>query len=238
MTKDSLGDRMKDYYEGRNKHFLTRRVPVMLRLDGKAFHTFTRGSEKPFDQRIINAMECTAKHLVENIQGAKVAYVQSDEISILLTDYDRLETDAWYDYNQSKMESVSASMAGVYFTVVYNHSVKRLNFDDIKLAYFDCRAFNIPREEVTNCFRWRYQDWIRNSIQMLAQSLYSHEELHGKKTPDLHELCFQKGHNWNDLSPQLKNGTLIVRGEEGAVSVYDFNLNSNEQVEQIFGQFL
>lgn len=235
---DSLGDRMKGNYEDRYRFFLTRRTPVIMRLDGKAFHTFTRGCEKPFDRKIVNTMALTTEHLIRNIQGAKVAYVQSDEITILITDFDTLDTDAWFDYNIQKMCSISAAMASVEFTLAYNLS--NINAcDAIRPAHFDSRVFNIPKEEVSNNFRWRYQDWSRNSIQMLARSLYSQGELHGKKAPDLHELCFLKGKNWNDLDPQFKNGTLFVNDKvEGLQTLTDFNLNNNEQCDAIFNQFL
>jgi len=230
MKNDSLGDRMKGNYENRSRFHLTRRTPVIIRLDGKAFHTFTKGCQKPFDVKIIKSMEETCKYLVENIQGCKMGYVQSDEISLLLTDYDKLNTDAYFDYNIQKICSISASMASVNFTISYGN-MKGF----YQPAHFDSRCFNIPKEEVINYFRWRYQDWLRNSIQMLAQSLYSHKELHGKKTPDLHDLCFQKGKNWNDLEPQFKNGTLFIKDGETIRPNYDFNLMSPWWLEYING---
>jgi tRNA(His) guanylyltransferase len=238
--KDSLGDRMKGY-ENVTRNVLTRRTPVIMRLDGKAFHTFTRGCEKPFDKTIVETMASTAEYLVQNIQGAKVGYVQSDEITILLTDFDELNTDAWFGYNIQKMTSIAASMASVFFTTQWMLTLDVTRIDDMMKcnpALFDCRVFNIPKEEVANNFRWRYQDWLRNSIQMLAQSLYSHKELQGKKTPELHEMCFQKGKNWNDLDPQFKNGTLYVRGEEGVEKITNFNLNSNVHCAELFNNIL
>ena len=108
--KDSLGDRMKEYYENRAKTYLTRRTPVIIRLDGKAFHSFTKGLKKPYDTIFHYAMNHTMKYLCENIQCVKVGYTQSDEITLLLTDYDTLTTDAWFDNNVQKICSVSASM--------------------------------------------------------------------------------------------------------------------------------
>lgn len=202
---DGLGDRMKAYYEGRSQTFLTRRTPVIIRLDGKAFHTFTIGCDKPFDTDLIEAMDFTGEYLINNIQGAKLVYAQSDEISILLTDFDKLTTDAWFDYNVQKMTSVSAAMASVIF------SDKATGDGPSKHAFFDSRAFNIPSEEVLNYFRWRYKDWVRNSIQMLAQSLFSHSELQKVKTSELHELCHSKGYNWAKLPPRYKNGKVFFR---------------------------
>ena len=113
--KDSLGDRMKENYENRSKTYLTRRTPVIIRLDGKAFHSFTRGMKKPYDEIFHNTMNATMKYLCENIQGCKLGYTQSDEITLLLTDYDTLTTSAWFDYNVQKICSVSASMATMAF---------------------------------------------------------------------------------------------------------------------------
>lgn len=150
--KDSLGDRMKNNYENRNKTYLTRRVPVILRLDGKAFHTYTKGFERPFSKPLSDLMTDTALFLCENIQGAKLCYTQSDEITILITDFDKITSDAWFGYESSKMNSIAASMAGVLF----NDLAKRRGTGKDKYAFFDCRAFNIPEAEVANCFRWRY----------------------------------------------------------------------------------
>lgn len=209
--RDSLGDRMKEYYEKRGRNYLTRRTPVILRLDGKAFHTYTKGFERPFSKPLSDLMTDTALFLCKNIQGAKLCYTQSDEITILITDFDDLKTDAWFDYETSKINSIASSLA----TAKFNQLVqKRLPGRADKLAFFDCRSFNIPREEVMNCFRWRYQDWLRNSIQMLSQAHFSHRELHGKNKSDMHEMLFtEKGINWNDLDPLWKNGTLIYKTE-------------------------
>lgn len=117
---DSLGDRMKGY-EGVSRNFLTRRVPAIIRLDGKAFHTFTKGMEKPFDPVLTQAMQETMKYLCENIQGCVLGYTQSNEITLVLTDYATIQTDAWFGYNIQKMCSVSASMA----TMAFNREFER-----------------------------------------------------------------------------------------------------------------
>ncbi len=200
MTKDSLGDRMKNNYENRYRMFLTRRTPVILRLDGKAFHTLTKAFERPFDDTFMSYMSATAFKLCEEIQGAKCAYVQSDEISILITDFDTLTTDAWFDYNIQKMTSISASIASVTFSTLYGHE-----------AFFDSRVFNLPKEEVCNYFIWRQKDWIRNSVQMVAQFYYSHKQLHQKKIPDMHEMLFAKGINWTNYPTHCKNGQFITK---------------------------
>lgn len=115
---DSLGDRMKGY-ENIARNYLTRRIPTIIRVDGKAFHTFTRGMEKPFDRILMTTMQNTMKYLCENIQGCVFGYTQSDEITLVLTDYATITTDAWFGYNIQKMCSVSASMATLAFSNAY-----------------------------------------------------------------------------------------------------------------------
>lgn len=229
--KDSLGDRMKENYENRAKTYLVRRMPVIIRLDGKAFHTFTKGLKKPYDEIFHNTMNATMKYLCENIQGCKLGYTQSDEITLLLTDYDTLTTDAWFGYNVQKMCSVSASMATMAFnkffkkqTMVYiGNSMTELDAEDkyidtvldkFEIAMFDSRCFNIPVEEVTNCLIWRQQDATRNAIQMLGQCNFSHKELHGKSCNDIQDmLMLQKGINFNDMPTEFKRGVCCIKEE-------------------------
>lgn len=200
--KDSLGDRMKEFYENRTRNFLPRRTYTIIRVDGKAFHSYTRGLIRPFDEKLVNDMDETACYMCKNIQGAKFAFVQSDEISILLTDFEGLTTDAWFDGNIQKMASISASLATAKFNEL------RPN----KIALFDSRVFTIPSDiEVENYFIWRQQDTTRNSISSVAQSMFSHQELENKNTDQMQEMCFQKGVNWNDFSAKLKRGRLIVK---------------------------
>ena len=214
--------RMKENYESRSKHFLTRRTPVIIRLDGKAFHTYTRGLDKPFDEGLIADMEETTKYLCENIQGVKIGYCQSDEISLFLTDYGEINTQAWFDYNLQKVVSISASMATAKFNELrllrlakFNeYDTARIDVDALvenKLALFDSRAFSIPLEEVPNYFLARQKDAVKNSISMLAQSLYSQTELHKKNQSDMQEMIFQKGQNWNDLDYRKKRGCTIKK---------------------------
>jgi len=202
--KDSLGDRMKDFYENRTRIYLPRRTYTIIRVDGKSFHTYTKGLQRPFDEKLINDMDETAAYLCKNIQGAKCAFVQSDEISILLTDFDNLTTDAWFDGNIQKITSISASLATAKFNELRPG----------KIAIFDSRVFTIPSNvEVENYFIWRQQDTVRNSIQSVAQSLFSHKELENKNGNQLQEMIFQKGINWNDYPAKMKRGRLIVKDE-------------------------
>uniref|UniRef100_A0A6M3JVN6 Putative tRNA-His guanylyltransferase n=1 Tax=viral metagenome TaxID=1070528 RepID=A0A6M3JVN6_9ZZZZ len=208
---EALGDRMKANYENRARYKLTRRTPVVIRLDGKAFHGITRKCERPFDDGFANAMGMTALELCQQIQGAKCAYIQSDEISILLTDFEKLTTDAWFDYNLQKMVSVSAGIASVVFTMAWENSV----WEIADYAIFDSRAFNVPKEEVANYFVWRQKDWIRNSVSMLAQANYSHKQLDKKSHADMHEMLHDKGINWANLDGKWKNGQFVRKDDLG-----------------------
>ncbi len=208
---DELGTRMKEFYENRTRYYLPRRSNIIIRIDGKAFHTYTKGLKRPFDEGLIEDMDNTAAFLCKEVQGAKFAYVQSDEISIYISDKDTIDTQAWFDYNIQKMASVSASLATSKFNQL---RCKRLQDFEYKAAQFDSRVFQIPEAiEVENYFIWRQQDCTRNSIQSVAQSLYSQKELHGKGSNILQELIFKKGINWNDYDPKLKRGRFIQKKE-------------------------
>lgn len=210
-TRDSLGDRMKAQYENRTRFTLPRRTYTIIRVDGKAFHTYTKGAEKPFDADIARAMDAAALALCIEAQGSAFAYVQSDEISVLLTDFATITTDAWFDGHLQKIVSVAASMA----TCAFNRSIS--DGDPHTTAWrptalFDARAFTIPDPtEVENYFIWRQQDASRNSIQGLAQKYFSQKELTGQNTNAMYDLLFSKhGINWNDLPVEQKRGRCAV----------------------------
>ena len=233
---DNLGNRMKENYENRSKTYLTRRTPVIIRLDGKAWHSFTRGFKRPYDVILHKAMNDTLKYLCENIQGCKFGYTQSDEISLLLTDFDTLTTDAWFGYSVQKMCSIAASMATMHFNRIFTELVDEYNeaLDDNsgtldefaycgallkavnKGAMFDARCFNIPEDEVVNCFVWRQQDATRNAIQMLGQCNFSHKELQGKSCNEIQDMLMtQKGINFNDMPVVFKRGVCCVKNADG-----------------------
>ena len=205
---DSLGDRMKQNYERPAQHYLTRRTPVVIRIDGRAFHTFTRNFPKPFSMKFMDSMITAATIVAGEMQGFKLGYIQSDEASFLLTDYDDLQTQPWFGYKQSKIESVSASI----MTAAFARCMRLAGVTD--LATFDARAFNVPEDEVVNYFLWRAQDWARNSLNMYAQSFASHPLLQGKNAADMHEMLHTVGRNWTtDLTGEERNGTFLANGE-------------------------
>ena len=231
-VKDELGTRMKEFYEGVSKTRLVRRMPVAIRIDGKAFHTFTRGFQKPFDEILVKSMQDTMKYLCENIQGCVLGYTQSDEITLILVDYKHLNSDAWFDYEIQKMCSIAASMATMAFNKAFASNVakqsKRLYSEYLeekdasyidtleiamnKGAMFDARCFNIPKEEVANLIYWRQLDATRNSIQMVGQANFSHKELQNKSCNMIQEMLFaEKGINWNDYPTYLKRGSCCIK---------------------------
>ena len=236
-VNDELGKRMKEFYEQVPKTRLVRRMPVAIRIDGKAFHSFTKGFERPFDDVLIKSMQQTAQYLCENIQGCVLGYTQSDEITLILVDYKNLESSAWFDYEVQKVCSISASMATMAFNKFFedncydwfedNVDLEQLVVDpDSKIgklfnayekaynrgAMFDARCFNIPKEEVCNLIYWRQLDATRNSIQMVGQANFSHKELHGKSCNMIQDMLMtEKGINWNDFPTYKKRGSCVVR---------------------------
>lgn len=225
----SLGERMKEY-ESVSRNFLMRKNPVILRLDGKAFHTFTKGMKRPFDDILMETMQETAKQLCEEIQCCKLAYTQSDEISLLLIDYETPETETWFNNNVQKMTSLSASMATLYFNTIFQEKVNEkinstspyytLGIEDLKNRYakkfnkalFDSRAISVPKEDVINYFIWRQEDATRNSIQMVGQANFSQDMLHKKNCNMIQEMLFsEKNINWNDIEIPKKRGTCVIK---------------------------
>lgn len=202
MNKDSLGDRMKKY-EGVSKYRLLDKTPVILRVDGKAFHTFTRGMNKPYDEILIEAMVLAGEQTAKEMMGFVLGYHQSDEFSFYINNTKKLTSEAWFGNEVQKLCSITAST----FTA---------NFNEIlgTRARFDCRAFNIPLDDVPNYFIWRQQDWIRNSVQMLTGHYFSHKQLQNKSQSDMHEMLHGLGINWGNLNNHLKNGTFISNRDE------------------------
>lgn len=213
----NLSERIKDFYENRTRYYLNRRTITIIRLDGKGFSNFTSNLNKPFDADFSNDMDATAIYLCEKIQGIKFAYTQSDEISLVLSDFDELETDAWFDYNVQKMVSVAASFATAKFNQLrLSHVQTDIFANEInehpKLAFFDARVFQVPNvDEMVNAIIQRQQDATRNSVSMAASSVYSHKILEGKSNCEKQDLLMEKGINWNDYLVKYKRGVVISR---------------------------
>ena len=244
MDRSDLANRMKEFYETIPKTRLMRRCPVVVRLDMRAGHTFCRGFERPFDELFIKSMQETAKYMCENVQGCVLSYQQSDEISLILVDYKKLNSSAFFDYEVQKVCSITASMATMAFNKYFeeevrynsdifyepwNHDEKEKKlfssyFKSIKKgAMFDSRCFNIPKEEVTNYIYWRQLDASRNSVQMVGQANFSDKELHKKTTNQIQDMLMtQKGINWNDFPTYQKRGSCCIK------EVYYLDKNGEE----------
>lgn len=234
MDTSDLANRMKDY-EKRNRYYLQKRLPVIIRLDSRDGHTFTKGFKRPFDEIFMKSMQETAKYLCENIQGCQCAYIQSDEITLLLVDYEKLNTESWFDYRIDKIISISAAMATLAFNKYFTSNAEMYiddfyeawNHSDVEEKYvkvlkkaikmglvFDSRVFNLPKEEVTNNFYWRQLDASRNSIQMVGQANFSHKELQNKSCNDIQDMLMtQKRINWNNFPTYQKRGSCVVRNK-------------------------
>jgi tRNA(His) 5'-end guanylyltransferase len=213
---DSLGDRMKEFYEHRTRFMLPRKTYGIIRVDGKAFHTLTRGMDKPFSYIFIDGMNTTAHYMCENIQGAKFGFVQSDEISVVFTDIGEIGTDMWFDGNIQKICSISAALATARFNAFCNINI---DLNKKSLPLFDARVFIVPsKEEVLNYFIWRQNDASRNSLSAVAQSLYSAKELNGMGTKEQMDMIVAKGQNWNGYPTGQKRGRAIIKVQKEMVS--------------------
>lgn len=203
MSITEIDTRMKDQYEDRYRFMLVRRTYTIIRVDGRAFHTFTRGLERPYSTVLMAAMNQTALALCKEIAGAQLAYVQSDEISVLLTDFSKIDTHAWFDNNLQKLCSISASIATTGFNSAWGWS---------RPAQFDSRVFQIPDPvEVENYFVSRQKDAVRNSVSMLAQGHFSPNQLHGVPVSKMHDMLVEVADNWNDHMPRFKQGAAIAK---------------------------
>lgn len=240
--ENSLHTRMKSY-ERNSRSYLKRHVPVIIRIDGKAFHTFTKHFQKPFDKVLMKSMQSTMKYLCENIQGCVFGYTQSDEITLVLTDYDKITTDAWFGYNVQKMASIAASMATLAFNRIFSEEVSKFrkeyyydengeNFYEVYLkavekgAMFDARVFSMPEKEVVNCLIWRQQDAVRNSILSVGQANYSHKDLHGKSCDEVCNMLLEKNISWEELSNSCKYGSACYKKDTAC----GINPKTHEQV--------
>ena len=259
-VNDKLGIRMKTFYEEIPKTKLMRRTPVAIRIDGRAFHTFTRGFKRPFDSILQKSMYETMLYLCKNIQGCVLGYTQSDEITLILVDYKTFESGAWFDYEVQKLCSIAASMATMKFNqvfteTVYNFSNEKTAWGEkeskeytssivqaaIKGAQFDARCFNVPREEVTNLLYWRQIDATRNAIQMIGQKYFSHKQLHEKNCNMIIQMLRdEKGIKVEDYPDRCLRGVCAIRNKEGSWEI-DYNIplfksDGRQYVEQLIQQ--
>lgn len=262
MDCSSLATRMKDY-ENETRTYLKSKKPVIIRLDGRAFHTFTRGLNKPYDEILSNTMVDTALLLSHEIQNVKFAYTQSDEISLCLLDTETENTQPYFNNNIQKICSVAASTCTIFFYKNYLRTLQKEiplpNIDDVEdlknldinsykywqklydYPTFDCRCFNIPQSEIPSYFIWRWKDCKRNSIEASARSLYSAKDLLNHNSKELLQMISDKGIDWNDYPEHFKYGTYISKDEELGWRTFfdtdDFVNFYNEHIDTWLGQY-
>jgi tRNA(His) guanylyltransferase len=229
----TLSERMKSYEEA-NRSYLTPRTPIAIRVDGKAFHTFTKGLTRPFDDSFEECMLYTLSNLVENIQGCMIGYQQSDEITLILQNYYSYDTSAWFDGQIEKIVSTSSSLATYFFNkrrenfrsdvLTSDMTGKVSNFLNVtknRIAVFDSRAFSLPKEEVLNNLIWRQNDCERNSVLNVAQSKYSQKQLQNKSCEELKEMLLKDfSYDWDKDTPVIyKYGALYLNGPKDVSEV-------------------
>ncbi len=243
--RDDLGERMKGNYERRTRVLLPRRTYTIVRVDGKAFHQYTKGLARPFDFDLMADMDTTAIALCKEVTGCAFAYVQSDEISLLLTDFSSVATEAWFDGSLQKIVSITASIATAAFNrarigrslgqmrEVGMEALSTEALEAFPMAQFDSRAFTIPDVvDVANYFLWRQQDATRNSISMATRAEYSHEAVDGKSTDAMQEMLWQRGINWNDYPDGCKRGRMMVRKTQRETVTYLHKRTGEEQTAE------
>lgn len=209
MSNDgtTLGDRMKAY-----EHVWRQELPAnsytIIRIDGRAFHSYLQGCERPYDTRFMDDMDILTKEMCAEMQHVVLAYVQSDEVSFLLTDFETPQKEAWFRGNRDKVISTAAALS----TGLFMHHIR----PNDGLATFDARAFTLPNAvEVANYFVWRQRDAMRNSIQMAGQAYFSHQELEYKDTDMIQEMLYSlHGVNWNGYPDGFKRGRVAFKASK------------------------
>lgn len=246
----TLSDRMKDYERITNTKLMIR-TPVMMRCDGRAFHSFCKDMEKPFDKHFIKLMDITAKYLRENIPDCEIAYVESDEITLCLFPYKTFDTNTFFDGRVQKLASVVASMATYIFNKTldkwrnypicdieslppdYQERVSERSFADKvenKIATFDCRVWNLPKEEVLNCLLWRQQDSKRNAIMSAGQTWIGKKQIHGFKTTDIIDKLKEIGIDyWSAIPAEYHYGRTFTSLGDGV-----WKFDDEEHREKLF----
>lgn len=226
MAKYSSQDIRMKKYEKAYRRYLDPQDYILLRLDGRAFHSFTRGLGRPFDPDLTHTMIATTKALCEQVQGVRAAYTQSDEISLLITawkdsDADISKLNLAFGGVEAKLLSLTASIATVEFNQIWQNDFGSHS----KLAHFDSRLWTFPGTEegqslVYDYLDWRRNDAIRNSISMVAQSHYSAKQLHGKNSSDMLNMIQEAGDSWADYHPQYLFGTTFHKVTHPTITRY------------------
>lgn len=225
MKKDSLGDRIKKYESISESYFLPK-TPILIRVDGKAFHTWTKGCDKPFDTKLINCMFDAAKLVAAEMQGCAALYAQSDEVTFVLLDNQSQDSQQWFGGRRNKIESVAAALMTGYFNRLWEAKTYKFTHSTSQHppAFFDARAFQVPVDDVPNAFLWRVRDWERNSLTMFCSQFFSHKQLNGQDKTARHDMLHEIGKNWaTDCNDQQKNGSWWAKGKKDRFDLTNYN---------------
>lgn len=208
MSKDSLGDRMKDYERREDRRFMNF-APVIARMDGRGFSKWTQGLERPYDEQLSQAMVSVTRRLVEET-GARIGYTQSDEITLVFLVED-IKQSMMFDGKLQKLCSVLAGMtSSMFVTECLSRVDTEISRRALQAPHFDARVFQVPtKTEAANAVLWREKDACKNAVSMAARSFYSHSELQGRSAAQMQEMIFARGMNFNDYPAFFKRGTFL-----------------------------
>jgi len=215
-NKNTLADRMRGY-RGVTDHVLTGRMPILAHVDGIGFSKYTRKAKKPFDEALGNVMLEVAQGIIERVQGAVFAYTQSDEINLLIHGYKTLGSQP---HRGNRLQKLVADLSGPtssHFTHLSHKIWLPGQLGGIREAAFAAAVFPVPENDVTNYFLHRQQDALRNSVQMLARSMYSHKQIEHKSVAEMKEMCRAKGNPWEKLDYHWQRGACVYRSDDGDV---------------------
>ena len=229
----SLGDRMKSY-EFETRNFLQKKTPVIIRVDGKAFHTYTKPfktDSDPYNCDIFDSMYCAMQQTHKAIQGCVVSYMQSDECSFLVLDTKAPETQAYFGYELPKIVSIVASTFTVNFYSTIQKFIAKKNYNVDRLPIFDARAFNIPFEDMSNYFVWRIKDAERNAIQNVARYVLGHKKIQGVPNVTVKQMLTEVGVDFDSLPLGFQRG-VIYNGEANTL----LKTSTFKEVEEIIKQ--
>jgi len=225
-TMDALGDKIKAKEQEFTGERLDANKPMVVRLDGKAFHTFCRGLEKPFDPRLVEIMKQVTVHLMKEC-GADVGYVQSDEITLVWW-HDNENSQPWFGGKRFKIVGELAAVGSLWLNKEIEERIPEKSFSSTgKFQRMDCRLFACDdREEALDAVRWRVMDAVKNSVSMAASAYFPHKELLGKSTSKRMEMLSNVGHPWESLPRHLKEGTAFIKNRK----LTKFSANELEQL--------
>lgn len=231
---DDISTRCKTHEAASTKDYADKALPLLARLDGRAFHTYTAGLKRPFDDRLSRCMVETTKDLLDDTH-ADIAYTQSDEITLLwYADPTQPSSELPFGGRLQKLTSVLAGRASARFATLTQSAIpEKANY----LPHFDCRVWSVPSpQDAVDVFVWRQWDARKNSVTMAAQSVYSHRELLNKATSEKLEMLRRRGIDWHGYPDFFRAGTFLRRVTVEIVLSYRERLSIPERWRPAEGQ--